>query len=49
MGAPEPPFSILRVLECIVAVAILLLIAGSWVFTVLVVLGRAWFGSRKAG
>lgn len=42
MGDPEPPLSIWRVLEFLMAVAILLLFAGSWVYGVL---DRAWFGS----
>lgn len=42
MGEPEPPLSVGRVIEFIVAVLILLALAGSWLYGLL---GRAWFGS----
>ena len=42
MSDPESPLSLWRVIEFVVAIAILLLIAGSWAYGVL---SRAWFGS----
>jgi len=42
MTEPEPPVSVLRVIEFIVAALLLLLLGASWLYGLL---GRAWFGA----
>ena len=42
MTEPEPPMSVFRVLEFVIAAVILLGLLAAWVYGLI---GRAWFGA----